>query len=51
MFRLLTPGGGGYGSSEDSSSHTNKSLEPPRKRQRHLERGSVYEYARLQESS
>lgn len=50
MFRLLTPGGGGYGTPSDSDIASNECLEPPSKRQRQIEKGSVYEYKRTQES-
>ncbi|XP_042218072.1 5-oxoprolinase-like [Homarus americanus] len=49
MFRLLTPGGGGFGT-PDNSNADSKCSKPPKKRQRHIERGSVYEYTRAQES-
>ncbi|XP_071530389.1 5-oxoprolinase isoform X1 [Panulirus ornatus] len=49
MFRLLTPGGGGYGTIVDSNPGY-ENLEPPRKRQQHIQRGSVYEFTRAQES-
>jgi N-methylhydantoinase B/oxoprolinase/acetone carboxylase alpha subunit len=48
VFRLLTPGGGGYGcpdvvkSTEDDTN--------PKKLPTFIERGSVYEYHRAQES-
>lgn len=51
MFRLLTPGGGGYGTPDDSNSDINQIQEPPNKRQRCIEHGSVYDFTRLQESS
>lgn len=50
MFRLLTPGGGGYETPDDTSNGNDKFLEPPHKRQQRIERGSVYEFTRAQES-
>ncbi|KAK3853136.1 hypothetical protein Pcinc_040305 [Petrolisthes cinctipes] len=51
MFRLVTPGGGGYGSPDTSTSIDNlKDAEPPLKKQRYIERGSVHEYTRAQEA-
>jgi N-methylhydantoinase B/oxoprolinase/acetone carboxylase alpha subunit len=48
VFRLMTPGGGGYGSPNDvtsSKGDTNQKELPV-----FIERGSVYEYHRAQES-
>lgn len=52
-FRLLTPGGGGYGIAANPAydiERSRDSHEPPQKKQRHVERGSVFEYTRAQES-
>ena len=45
MFQLMTPGGGGYGSVEDHNY-----TEPPEKKARYIERGSVFEFKQAQES-
>lgn len=48
MFQLLTPGGGGYGSVEDDTGDIYR--EPPEKRTRYIQRGSVFEFKQAQES-
>jgi N-methylhydantoinase B/oxoprolinase/acetone carboxylase alpha subunit len=47
VFRLLTPGGGGYGCPNVTSTEEDTSQE---KLPMFIERGSVYEYQRAQES-
>ncbi|KAJ8342612.1 hypothetical protein SKAU_G00325400 [Synaphobranchus kaupii] len=53
MFCLYTPGGGGFGM-EDMDQEEGNGSSPPMKRKRpcetFLERGSVFEYRRVQES-
>lgn len=50
MFRLETPGGGGYGSPDTATPNDMNTTEPPLKKQRYIERGSVHEYTRAQEA-
>lgn len=50
MFRLETPGGGGYGSPDTATPNDMNTTEPPLKKQRYIERGSVHEYTRSQEA-
>ncbi len=57
MFRLLTPGGGGFGPPEDGKETGDE--RPPHKRrktdavasQHYFEKGSVYAYKLAQESA
>lgn len=49
MFRLETPGGGGYGSPGSATPRDMNATEPRPKKQRYIERGSVHEYTRAQE--
>lgn len=49
MFQLLTPGGGGYGKADESNSDDSYTG-PPEKKARHIQRGSVFEFNRAQES-
>ncbi|NWU98761.1 OPLA oxoprolinase, partial [Upupa epops] len=48
VFRLLTPGGGGYGTPGDGEDGDGE--DPPEPPQNFLERGSVFEYRRAQEA-
>ena len=47
-FKLLTPGGGGYGQKEDEKIQPQQSSTATPK---FVERGSVYDYRSLQESA
>ncbi|XP_076046275.1 5-oxoprolinase isoform X2 [Oratosquilla oratoria] len=48
VFLLHTPGGGGYGMVHDAPYEL--CIESPNKRQKHIERGSVYDFNKAQES-
>lgn len=49
MFQLLTPGGGGYGR-PDENNCDDTYTGPPEKKARHIQRGSVFEFTKAQES-
>lgn len=48
MFQLFTPGGGGYGPLSCKATRDLKSDSPAKRR--HIERGSLFDYSRAQES-